>query len=239
MSCTIRVTNISKLIEKEHIDNLFGAIGTVTSCSLSEPDVSGTRTAIVVFSEPAFAQAALYLNDTPLGDTSLAISLVEAPPNAFPVAAIAAAPALLDFPAANPLAAFMNPLAMLSQPLPTSMLGGVDLSGALTEAARKRNDEIARTIYVGNLDSVVTEEHLKLVFQVAGPMLYIKIAGDVNTPSGRYGFIEFAKLDSVPIAMQLTGTVLAGRPLKVGRANVRVNVFRIAEFAPYSSQSSF
>jgi arginine/serine-rich splicing factor 12 len=219
MSKTVHVSNISHLIEKSHIEDLFGAIGTVVSCSLSPPDASGTRTAVVEFNDPALAQAALYLNDTPLGDKSLAIRLADSADSH------SSHEPSGNIEAFNPFANMLRSAAQAPVlPMGGVFGGSIDISNALSEAARKRADEVARTIYVGNLDGAITEEHLKMVFQVAGEILYIKIAGDVNNPqSGRYGFIEFSKLESVPVAMQLSGTVLANRPLKVGHANVRTN----------------
>jgi hypothetical protein len=90
----------------------------------------------------------------------------------------------------------------------------------VSEISRQRVDEIARTIYVGNLSQDTTELELKQLFSVAGAPLYIKITGDANNAStGRYAFIEFATIEAVAAANNLSGCFLNHRPIKIGRAN--------------------
>jgi hypothetical protein len=67
MSDAVFVTNVSDLVERQHIEELFGAFGAITACALV--GAGDARTATVVFADAAAAQsAALLLDQTPLGD---------------------------------------------------------------------------------------------------------------------------------------------------------------------------
>jgi RNA recognition motif-containing protein len=287
MACSVTVSNISPLIEQQHIEDLFNAIGPVSACTLTRGGESSS--ARVVFGDPSHAAAALYLNGTPLGDKNLVIALVDAAAEAAAATAAAAAaavatppatnatptgtPVLPIIPAFNPMAMFnpamlaapLNPFAMqqammhqammhqammqqaaaaLQQSAAQQQLGSAataakptedDATGlnaslpvaaptttpyTLSEAARKRNEEVARTVYVGNIAPECTEEHVRQLFEVCGPMLYIKIAGENSSDKNtRYAFIEFATPEAVNAALTLTNVPMLDRIIKVGRAN--------------------
>jgi len=212
--CT--VTNISPMLELSHLKDLFECCGPITKTDFQKDDVSSVLK--ITFKEAGHAAAAVFLNNTPLGDRPLHVRMdndknVVVPTNVLlgpsavptpvtvptiPVVPLAAAPAassaamssvpltpLVDPSNAaiaayagtpigdvlqhNPqLANFLNPAVAASlQSMPANMI----------ESHLKRADEVARTIYIGNLSTVLTEEHLKQYFAPCGEIMYTKIAG--------------------------------------------------------------
>jgi len=79
-----------------------------------------------------------------------------------------------------------------------------------------RNDEVKRTVYVGNLSKHCTPQHLKEEFNTVGEVVYIKFSGNVDF---RYAFIEFATEEQARKAFTFHGKVIAGQSIKVGTAH--------------------
>lgn len=76
--------------------------------------------------------------------------------------------------------------------------------------------EADRTLFVGNLDSNVTEELLFELFLQAGPLTNVKIPKDKDGKPKMFAFVNFKHEASVPYGMELlNGTQLFGRPIKV------------------------
>ncbi|KAJ1719701.1 hypothetical protein LPJ53_005577 [Coemansia erecta] len=88
-------------------------------------------------------------------------------------------------------------------------------------------EEISRTVYVGNIASGVTEQQLMDGFAGCGLVAYVKMAGDVSQPT-RFAFVEFADAETVPRALLMNGTMMAGRPLKVNHSKNAINKPRLA-----------
>ena len=77
------------------------------------------------------------------------------------------------------------------------------------------DDQIDRTIYVGNLSENVTEEILFELFLQAGPLVNVVIKQTKNSPA-RFSFVIFRHSQSVPYAIELfRDTRLYGRPLTI------------------------
>ena len=74
-------------------------------------------------------------------------------------------------------------------------------------------DEIRRTIFVGNLDSISTPEQLLHFFSQAGEVKYVRMAGDETLPT-RFAFVEFSEQTSVLKALVLNGSLFSGRPVR-------------------------
>lgn len=106
--------------------------------------------------------------------------------------------------------------------LPTAAQGVAPTAAQLEQAAiaDQRADEVARTIYVGNVNTALTDEHLKEFFSSCGPVVITKLAGDAdgNRPT-RFAFVEFEHIESAHKAIAIAGTMLAGYPLKIRKAN--------------------
>ncbi|XP_038285535.1 RNA-binding protein 7-like [Canis lupus familiaris] len=70
-----------------------------------------------------------------------------------------------------------------------------------------------RTLFVGNLETKVTEELLFELFHQAGPIVKVKIP---NGKPKQFSFVNFKHKVSVPYAMNLlNGIKLFGRPIKI------------------------
>jgi len=81
----------------------------------------------------------------------------------------------------------------------------------------EKDREIARTIYVGNINSKVSPAELVDFFSVCGPVAYIRMAGDESQPT-RFAFIEFLDMDAAQMAMTMNGRMLMDRPIKINRS---------------------
>lgn len=77
-------------------------------------------------------------------------------------------------------------------------------------------DEADRTLFVGNLDSQVTEELLFELFLQAGPLFKVKIPKNNEGNSKQFAFVNFKHEVSVPYSMHLlSGIRLYGRQLNL------------------------
>ncbi|KAJ7967678.1 Polyadenylate-binding protein [Quillaja saponaria] len=79
------------------------------------------------------------------------------------------------------------------------------------QGTQSENDPNNTTIFVGNLDSSVTDEHLRQLFSQYGELIHVKI------PTGkRCGFVQFADRSCAEEALRvLNGTVLGGQNVRL------------------------
>lgn len=75
-------------------------------------------------------------------------------------------------------------------------------------------DNVKRTVYISYVDHQVTEEQLAALFQECGRVMDCRICGDPNSAM-RFAFIEFSELESAQKALEKSGSVLGGSPLRV------------------------
>lgn len=75
-------------------------------------------------------------------------------------------------------------------------------------------DNVKRTVYISYVDHQVTEEQLAAFFQDCGRVMDCRICGDPNSAM-RFAFIEFADVEFAAKALEKTGSVLGGSPLRV------------------------
>lgn len=80
-----------------------------------------------------------------------------------------------------------------------------------SQVAQSDNDPNNTTVFVGNLDSVVTDDHLRELFGQYGQLLHVKI------PAGkRCGFVQFADRSCAEEALRvLNGTQLGGQNIRL------------------------
>lgn len=75
-------------------------------------------------------------------------------------------------------------------------------------------DEIARTVYVGNVATPITEADLTQFFSDCGPIVLVRIAGD-PTKETRFAFVEFKSAESANRAVNYkSGQVIFNRAIK-------------------------
>ena len=83
-------------------------------------------------------------------------------------------------------------------------IGGMDIE--LTKEEIERQDKLARTIYVGNLNPMIGKEHVEDFFSVCGKIEITKLAGNASQPAmARYAFVEFQSVESARAAYRLSG----------------------------------
>ncbi|XP_027360958.1 polyadenylate-binding protein-interacting protein 11-like isoform X2 [Abrus precatorius] len=78
----------------------------------------------------------------------------------------------------------------------------------------KREEMIRRTVYVSDIDQLVTEEQLAALFLNCGQVVDCRVCGDPNSIL-RFAFIEFTDEDGARAALSLSGTMLGYYPLRV------------------------
>ncbi|KAG5036054.1 hypothetical protein JHK87_010964 [Glycine soja] len=78
----------------------------------------------------------------------------------------------------------------------------------------KREEMIRRTVYVSDIDQLVTEEQLAGLFLNCGQVVDCRVCGDPNSIL-RFAFVEFTDEDGARAALNLSGTMLGYYPLRV------------------------
>jgi RNA recognition motif-containing protein len=67
-----------------------------------------------------------------------------------------------------------------------------------------------KTIYIGNLNSLITEEELLEIFKEFGRIINVKFAGNSDYPT-RFAFIEYNEEKEAEDACKLNGTQLQSK----------------------------
>ena len=84
-------------------------------------------------------------------------------------------------------------------------------------------EQISRTVYVGNLHPSIVEDQIIKVFGTCGVINLAKIATEgmgLKADAGtRFGFVEFQTRQGADAATKLDGILLGGRPIRVGPSN--------------------
>jgi arginine/serine-rich splicing factor 12 len=135
---------------------------------------------------------------------------------------LAALPALgLGLPAIPPLVPDLSklvpPPAIIIPPPNPNPLGTRSPPASSAAINAQKADEVARTVYVGNLNSQITADQLVKFFSVCGPISFCRMAGDDSHPA-RFAFIEFEHISGAQAAMAFSGTLLVDRPIKVNHS---------------------
>mmetsp|Transcript_3222 Transcript_3222/g.3620 ORF Transcript_3222/g.3620 Transcript_3222/m.3620 type:complete len:205 (-) Transcript_3222:17-631(-) len=90
-----------------------------------------------------------------------------------------------------------------------------EASGDAAGETVDREEADSRSIFIGNVDYDATYADLKEIFEACGTVNRVKIASDkAGNPKG-FAYLEFVEPDAVQIALNLDGTELNGRALKV------------------------
>lgn len=81
------------------------------------------------------------------------------------------------------------------------------------------NLSILNRIYIGSIQFDVSEEEVKAIFSVYGPVRSVNMMVDtLNKRHKGYGFVEFETPEAAQLAQaEMDGSQLAGRAIKVGR----------------------
>ncbi|KAJ4981150.1 hypothetical protein NE237_031987 [Protea cynaroides] len=80
----------------------------------------------------------------------------------------------------------------------------------------------ARTVYCTNIDKKVTQNDVKVFFEsICGEVSRLRLLGD-NVHSTRIAFVEFALAESAIIALNCSGMILGGLPVRVSPSKTPV-----------------
>jgi len=215
MSKLVEITGISSTLDESHLRELFECCGTIKSLTMSlSPEM--TRVCHIDFLNRQEAEAAAMLTGTPLGDKNLRVIMKTEEEAATIQGEGKADPPAKPLTNSSQVEEAFNKLQEWSKP-PSNPV--------FLEKSKVREEELARTIYVGNLAPLVTGTHLRSIFQNCGQVLYLKLSADqrdmmgsINLSESKYAFIEFASREAAKRAFHLHGTPLGDRPMKIGKA---------------------
>jgi len=77
-----------------------------------------------------------------------------------------------------------------------------------------KEKETRRTVFIDNLNPMLTAEHVMNYFQFCGDVRYLRIGGE-DMKDVRFAFIEFLDLASVTVALQYDGAEFCDRTIRV------------------------
>ncbi len=197
------------------------------------PHGDGVQECTIEFKEASSAVTALHLTGVELGDRTLMVSSTTAPagihnntsyqppivppslPSIHPSSISPPRPQTLKTPQSIPPKPMITPLAL--PPFPSNSLAAIRSNPAISPTVAQfdpaKAEEISRTVYIGNINSSISEPELTQFFSACGPVAYVKMAGDPAQPT-RFAFLEFATFEGAQAAMQMNGVMLGDRPLK-------------------------
>eukprot|EP00466_Bigelowiella_natans_P003174 jgi/Bigna1/131189/aug1.13_g5897 len=211
----------------EQIQQLFEACGIIKSCVLSKGS-DGKNSAVIEYTDPVHATAAVALSGTYLGDGMFTVSSQPPKPVAPSVAPGGIMPGMMlsGVVPSQPQQQVVPNVHMMQQQQQQAPTGGLSASAqstqeALLAAQLKREEEISRTIYVGNLRPEISEDMLSDWLSKCGEVVCVKHCNNTvgeGENRVRYSFVEFKTREAAMTALGIGGSLLAGRPIKVGKA---------------------
>jgi len=190
----VKIGNVSRLVSENNLHELFQCCGDLIQMKLVTGD---TSVACIKFAEEHHADTAMMLDKTELGDTKLDVSRISA----------SEGQKLLD--SQDNATKTLSEYEQACQTMHDMMKGPSD-------AQEARNNEVKRTVYVGNLSKHCTPQMLRDEFSQIGEVVYIKFSGNADF---RYAFIEFATEQQARMSFTFHGKVIAGQAIKIGTAH--------------------
>jgi len=191
----VKVTNVSLMVTEQNLRELFECCGEIRRLKLTAGADDNKRLCCVEFPDETHGNTALMLNGTEIGDSKLEVTLI----------GTEEARALLSEEGSK-----LTEYEKACQLMQTMMQGPNGDKGVV-------DDEVKRTVYVGNLSRLCTPQDLRNEFSPIGEVVYIKFSQGNN--DFRYAFIEFATEQQAKAAFGLHGKVVAGSTIKIGTAH--------------------
>jgi len=216
--CFAEITNISSLLDTPTLRELFECCGHIKRIEMVNDIDSNDRICIVQFSNSQESEAAALLSGTLLGDKPIQVkqrdlSEVESNLNKSQqkTTKCESSSTALDV-----VEAARRQVEEWANAPPVPDRSNVKKS----EADKRRDEQIARTIYVGNICPQIKAEHIRSFFTTQGDIKFVKMSGPgMDNP---YCFVEFVDVAAAERAHSLAGTVLGDRPIKVGRVKTPI-----------------
>jgi len=207
--CFVEITNISSLLDESTIRELFECCGEIVLINM-RLDVE-RRVCLIQFKNQQESEAAAMLSGTRLGEKAIQVKIK----NHAQVKDKIATTEEHDSRVVDEVEAATRKVEEWanapSQPVDETKL---------TEYDKRRESQIRRTIYVGNLCSQLKEEHIRSFFSTQGKIKLIKMSGPGM--DNNYCFVEFYEEVSAERSRSLTGTILGDRPIRIGKVKTPI-----------------
>ncbi|CAG8558073.1 949_t:CDS:2 [Diversispora eburnea] len=219
----VKVANISPLVSEPILKELFEYLGEVENINLyNSPHGDGVQECMIEFRETESAITALHLTGVEIGGRSLMVSSTtlnvntssyqtQLPilPQILPQTISPPRPLPTKQPQSMPTRPIISPLALsFSATSLAALRANPSISPTVAQFDPAKAEEISRTVYIGNINSSISEPELTQFFSACGPVAYVKMAGDPAQPT-RFAFLEFATFEGAQAAMQMNGVMLA------------------------------
>jgi len=174
---SILVTNIDDKVSEFHLRELFEAFGAIEKVTMAQTQVGPQCT--IQYAAAEDARKALFFTGTNLGSRAIIVTPIAVKPPPIPLTG-------------------RGPTLAMSQAQITAASQGMTPEQQLESilgTAHSSAEQVARTVYLGNLAKAATEEDVARHFQTCGPIVYIKMGGiDAKSSVSRdnkFAFIEF------------------------------------------------
>jgi len=214
---TVYVTNIDSQLKEEQLCEFFTYCGQINHYKICGDGKQPTRFAFFEFASRQFVNDALCLNDQFLGGHKIKVSKSRTAiqPNSQPQ----------NNNQNNSSSSSMNTNNNSNSSSGNQNSGGNNTSknnNAQNYSTPHYQDQIGRTVYVGNVDVSVTEDDLYEFFnQLCGSVVKVALAGD-SEHAARFAFVEFATTDSRNDALTKTGKILCNRSIRVNASRTPI-----------------
>jgi len=213
--CFVEITNISSLLDTPTLRELFECCGIIERIEMCWDEDTNNRICIVQFPTVQESEAAAMLSGTLLGDKSILVKQREFSEVETKLGKTEKTSGPDSSQAMDVVEAARRKVEEWATAPPVSGTNVIK-----SEADKRRDDQIARTIYVGNLCPQLKAEHIRSFFATQGEIKFLKMSGPgMDNP---YCFVEFHKVEAAERSRTLAGTVLGDRPIKVGRVKTPI-----------------
>jgi len=240
---SVFVTNIDIDVQEAHLKQFFGFCGDLKRLKfLSYTLASPFKACLIEFADESGVETAKVVTETPLLGRPikvLDVDAAEAPPSEAPVlpppvvsSGIPGLPPNTMLPPGSSITPVPNAMfppppfqagagMILPQP-PTYIPAPPPPSPFNNKPPEMTNQqtpqEMARTLYVGNIDPSITPEQLTTMFNQCGAVSFCRLTGGQSDNPNRYAFVEFETLSGSQRGLMLNGQVVAGQALRVGHS---------------------
>jgi len=207
--CFVEITNISSLLDESTLRELFECCGEIVLINMRHDDEG--RVCLIQFKTQQESEAAAMLSGTRLGDKAIQVKVKDHAEAKEKIAKteVHDTNVMDEVEAARKkVEEWANAPA---QPVDQTKLTAYD---------KRRESQIRRTIYVGNLCPQLKEEHIRSFFSTQGKIKLTKMSGPGM--DNHYCFVEFYEEASAERSHSLTGTILGDRAIRIGKVKTPI-----------------
>jgi len=207
--CFVEITNLSSVLDESTLRELFECCGEIVRVNMRHDDEG--RVCLIQFKNHQESEAAAMLSGTRLGDKAIQVKVKDRAEfedkivttekhDAGVIDEVEAARRKVEEWANAP-----------AQPVDQTKL---------TEYDKRRESQIRKSIYVGNLCPQLKEEHIRSFFSTQGKIKLIKMSAPGM--DNNYCFVEFYEEVSAERSHSLNGTILGDRAIRIGKVKTPI-----------------